>query len=164
MSTDTPSDLSRLAREAVELAEKATPGPWHLAPPRMGFGSVHGSDGGLVFGLAAGMESERTHDADDDARLLAHMCANYATLARALLDLLAARQGAAWVEVREKAAAFDALEKIAAEDAHGDMVLTVIGTHAEIGWFEEGLGPPVRHRGLRLIDAIHDASPARQQP
>lgn len=50
-----------------------TRGPWRIAVPYLGFSAIHGADGALVFGLAAGSEKERQPEdvCDANARLIA---------------------------------------------------------------------------------------------
>lgn len=50
-----------------------TPSPWHIAVPQMGFSSITGPEGQLIFGLAAGGSDEKRPDdeCDANARLIA---------------------------------------------------------------------------------------------
>ena len=76
-----PADARRLAEEAIELAGKATPGPWEYDPPD-----------DCVIGPADCLAAPVLFDCFDasatDGTLIAHAGTHYATIARALIEAL----------------------------------------------------------------------------
>ncbi len=68
---------------------KRTPGPWTIPTPSMGFSAIHGPNGELIFGLAAGSAEEKRPDdvCDANARLIAAAPELYEAAARALEEM-----------------------------------------------------------------------------
>jgi hypothetical protein len=66
-----------------------TPGPWSIPTPRMGFSAIHGPDGQLVFGIAAGSADERRPEAvcEANANLIAAAPEMYEALKEAIENL-----------------------------------------------------------------------------
>ncbi len=67
-------------------ASPFTPGPWTIPTPSMGFSAIHGPNGELIFGLAAGSADEKRPDdvCEANARLIAASPDLYAALEEAL--------------------------------------------------------------------------------
>ena len=95
-----PADVRKLAQEAVELAGKATPGPWVQSDPEFGdhdtshficSGDKEDPAAPLVATAEPRMDSVQ---AMGDAGLIAHAGTHYATIARALIEALDERDEA----------------------------------------------------------------------
>lgn len=101
-------EIEKIAREAIELAEKATPGPW--------LGIISNDRNGACFGCGPKhnlcyQDCYDTSDdcsdalsAHDDAALIAHAGTHYKELAQAVLDLSAqnARMQDLLVRIRDE--------------------------------------------------------------
>jgi len=89
MTHYTPPDAARLARVAVALAAKATPGPWSIALDHEDEDHDHifanQVPGDFVATVDCNEERTPAHDGREDARLIAHAGTHYGMLARALL-------------------------------------------------------------------------------
>jgi hypothetical protein len=89
-----PADPRALAEEAIELAGKATPGPWEW------IGMNLETDNAIVLGMETRGSGWMQHEViemkncDADQALIAHAGTHYATLARALLEALDERDEA----------------------------------------------------------------------
>lgn len=97
-----PADVRCLAQEAIELAGKATPGPWHHAWDTDWKGRqrlVIGRDGcpAAAYTPPADTKYNRRDDpygewidprADSNARYIAHAGTHYATIAKALIEVM----------------------------------------------------------------------------
>ena len=98
--TDIPDTgaLERIAAEAVELASKATPGPWeslrscpHIPEHDCGFCSVYATGGPAHNCIREAIcdNPPGRHDAGNDMALIAHAGTNYGELAAQFLAALA---------------------------------------------------------------------------
>ncbi len=78
-----------LAERLRALCDGATPGPWNVDGPSMGFGAITDAHGALSFGLASGAKEEA--QPEDACETNAAFIAAARTAVPELLDALAAR-------------------------------------------------------------------------
>lgn len=107
---------------------KHTPGPWKAEQPWSGFTAIYGSDGKLIFGLAAGEAHERRSDDECSANLaliaaapaLVEALTAYRTAQRRMLERFSEGDERVkrdlWRDLHECEAAADAALKL----AHGE--------------------------------------------